>query len=329
MISNPILIISGPTATGKSALAIKIALKARELFNRDAEIINFDSLLFYKELNIGTAKPSAQELELIPHHMINIASIKEPLNAADFSEKAFVLVQNLQKRNKIPILVGGSGFYLRALIKGMIQAPHKDPLKEAQARSLYEQKGIEPILEYLKVNDPDSLLSLHINDHYRLMRAYEYHLQTGLPLSKQKDLIEEKKPYDFSLHQFAGSTLYHVYLNVPPQEHWAIIEKRTKEMHQNGLLDEVRSLVNHGFSKQHKPLESIGYKESLQYLQGLYKDDASYLEAINISTRQLAKSQRTFFQKIIPKIEYHPLKDHDRLWIDLCQWWTSGETSGS
>jgi tRNA dimethylallyltransferase len=328
MIAKPVIIISGPTATGKSSLAIDIAKKAPDLFHRQAEVINFDSLLFYKELNIGTAKPDLQEQGDVVHHMIDISTAKSPLNAADFSEMALIILKKLQKNNIIPILVGGSGFYLRALVKGMIEAPNKDPNLVNQARQLYEQEGIAPIIDYLKQHDPTSLKTLHLNDHYRLMRAYEYHLQTGSMLSLQKNLIEQNRPYDFSSHQLNSSSLYHLYLNIPPKQHWSIIEERTRKMHAQGLLEEVRELVKLGFSSNDKPLDSIGYKQSLLYLQGHYANDAAFLEAINIATRQLAKAQRTFFQKIVPKFEYHPLMDQDKIWSDLVNWCNSGEVSG-
>lgn len=329
MIQNPLIIISGPTATGKSTLAIEIAQQSMVRFGLQAEIINFDSLLFYKELNIATAKPSPSELESVPHHMVNITSAKNPLNAADFSTQALEILQNLQSQNRLVILVGGSGFYLRALVKGMIDAPAKDREKETQARELYEREGIKPVLDYLALHDPESLKTLHINDHYRLMRAFEYHLQTGSPLSHQKQLIEKNRPYDFSEHQLGKAQLFHLYLNIPPREHWPMIERRTKLMHESGLLDEVRALKIQGFSKSDKPLDSIGYKESLLHLEGYYPNDAAFLEAISIATRQLAKAQRTFFQKIVPKYEYHPLKDQDKIWTDLESWWHSGESSGS
>ncbi len=313
---KPVLIISGPTACGKTALALKLT----DFTNKSVEIVNFDSLLFYRELSIGTAKPSLQEREKIPHHLIDICSIKNPINAADFVSKARQTVNEVHHRGSIPVLVGGSGFYLRALIKGMSDSYQSDPALSEEIQNEYKKNGITPIREYLKSFDPQSYQSLHENDHYRLLRAYEYARHTGLAFSDQKKKLDEQLPYDFSICQFPDWGLEHIYLNIEPEEHWPIIKRRTQTMLNAGLIKEVQDLLDQGIDPNLKPLQSIGYKETIDYLNQGGGSLEDLIEKIHIATRQLAKSQRTFFQKIQPKSTFHPLKDEKKLDSKLRDW---------
>ncbi len=175
--NHSLIIISGPTACGKTSSSIKLA-KFLTSKNIQVEIINFDSLLFYKEISIGTAKPSLMEQDGIIHHLIDIQSIKNEINASDFVALAKLKIQELQSKNIIPILVGGSAFYLRALIMGMYEETSstedqklKNEIKE-KWKKIYQENGIFEIVNYLKQNDPESLLNYHENDHYRLTRAW-------------------------------------------------------------------------------------------------------------------------------------------------------------
>lgn len=316
--AKPVLIISGPTATGKTQLALELARGHHQL-----EVINFDSLLFYRELSIGTAKPTQEELDEIPHHLVNIRSISSPINAADFCELATPLIEQLHRAQRLPVLVGGSGFYLRALLKGMYEGEQRNPVLFEQIQEEYKKQGIGPALSYLKTHDPQSLERLHLNDHYRLLRAYEYHRQTGTPLSNQHQQAERNNPYDLAQNRFPDWAIHHIYLNIPPREHWPIMERRAQQMIQNGLVDEVKALLESGFQGQEKPLESIGYKETLDFLKAGSNDEKELIQRIYIATRRLAKAQRTFFHKITPKYEYHPLQDRDKILSDFQTWWES------
>lgn len=311
MRKNPLIIISGATATGKTATAIRLAQDLNKQ-NLNTVIINFDSLLFYQELNIGTAKPRPEELKLVPHFLINIQSAKSPLNASDYIEKAEILIHECHQKNQVPILVGGSAFYLRALIKGMYDSPKTDDGIKHEVETMFKKDGINSILDYLKVHDPDILHFLHINDHYRLMRAVEHHKSTGTKISEQKKVSDQADPYDFSKCRFNWNLL-HLYLDLPKDFHLKIIEKRTHQMLEDGLIDEVKSLLELGFTGKEKPLESIGYLETQAYLRGELKTLEELAERISISTRQLAKSQRTFFKKITPKNCYHPVSDYEKI----------------
>ena len=177
----------------------------------------------------------------------------------------------------------------------------------------YETNGIEPVRDFLKKYDLDSYQSLHENDHYRLIRAYEHKLQTGEPISKEKKKFDDLNPYDLSQGIHTDWNIHHIYLDIPREEHWPYITDRTKLMFKNGLVTEVESLLKVGFTGEEKPLKSIGYVETINFLKGHFTSEEEYLERISISTRQLAKSQRTFFNKISPKMNYHPLHDEEKI----------------
>lgn len=311
---NKLILITGPTSAGKTNTSIKLALFLKNQ-NIQSEIINFDSLLFYTELNIGTAKPKTEELQNVPHHLINIKTINEPINASVYIELALKKVFELQKNNIVPILVGGSGFYLRALLKGMYQEEPQHEMKDHDKelnQKVLKEEGISPFIEYLNQFDPDIFLSIHKNDHYRIIRAYEYHQKTGKKISAEKSRLDHNAPYDFesNIHNF---DVVNFYLDIPKPLHFDYIQKRTEEMIADGLIDEVKELLSKGYSKDLKPLQSIGYKETIQYLNGDYKNTEELKTRISISTRQLAKSQRTFFNKIRPKIAINPINDFERL----------------
>lgn len=310
--TSPLFIVSGPTATGKTSIAIKLAL-ALHSEHYKAEVVNFDSVIFYKDLNIGSAKPQFKERQGVTHHLIDIAPIEKPLNASDYVEMAEKKIKELHQQNIIPILTGGSAFYLRALIKGMYESKKATPEIKKEIDELYKKYGITPFLDYLTQHDPESLQALHINDHYRLMRAYEHHKVSGQKISAQKLIYDQHSPYDFSQGRYQDWDIWHIYLDIPKEQHWELIEKRTRKMLSNGLIQEVEKLLESGIQSNAKPLQSVGYKEILQYLNGEFKTLEECIERISISTRQLAKSQRTFFNKITPKKDYNPLLESSRV----------------
>jgi tRNA dimethylallyltransferase len=305
-----VIIVSGPTACGKTNLSIDLARKF------GGEIVNFDSLLLYKEIEVGTAKPSIEERQLVPHHMIDVRSISSPMNAADYAREAFPIVENILQKNIPVYLVGGSGFYLQALLKGMFNSPTtpEDILKRSE--ELYSQQGISPFVEILKLYDPESFERYHINDHYRIRRAVEHWWTTGFPLSNaRKEKVDENlKLSEPSIHNW---NILHLYLDFPKEDHLELIEKRTTKMIQDGLIDEVKSLLNTGYSGHEKPLQSIGYKETIDYLGGAYKDIETYKNQIVISTRQLAKSQRTWFKRDPSRHAYHPLEERSKIFLQV------------
>ncbi|MCB9092303.1 MAG: tRNA (adenosine(37)-N6)-dimethylallyltransferase MiaA [Halobacteriovoraceae bacterium] len=301
-----VLIISGPTATGKTHLSIETAQKY------DAEIVNFDSLLFYNELNIGVAKPTLEELSSVPHHMVSIASIAKPYNAAMYMEQTIPLINEIHGRNRPVILVGGSGFYLQAILQGMYNSP-TTPLETLEkSNQLYEDKGIEPFREILKSHDPLSFDRYHENDHYRTRRAVEHFWTTGEAFSSSREVkeVENREKAQWPSERYHWKT-HHIYLNIPKDEHYSIILERTKSMIQQGLIQEVKNLLKK-YTGLEKPLQSIGYKQTIQFLRGEIATEEELVEKIFIATRRLAKSQRTWFNKR-KKNEYNPLKDKSEL----------------
>jgi tRNA dimethylallyltransferase len=300
---NKIVVICGPTATGKTQAAIDVAL------NFNGEVVNFDSLNFYKEISIGTAKPNLQERHMVPHHLFDIRSITNPLNAADFVREALPIIKSIFNNKRVPILTGGSGFYLQALIEGMWDSPSTPKTIQERSDQLYSSCGISPFLEELAQCDPKLYSKLHPNDHYRIRRAVEHFWTHHFPFSEAKN--------NFKDHGQSNWDIYCAYLDIPKEDHWTIIERRVEKMLAQGLVQEVRNLLQQGFSGLEKPLLSIGYKETLDWLNGVYSDDyRAYQERIVINTRRLAKSQRTWFAKK-NKIKYDIRHESERLMADI------------
>lgn len=310
--NHKLIVVSGPTASGKTKTSIEIAKHIQNTLHMKAAVVNFDSLLFYKEISIGTAKPTLEERDGIEHHMIDIESINSPMNASGFIKKGEEVIHELFKQNKIVILVGGSAFYLRAILKGMYESPTAPKELKEGITEQYKNEGITPFIEFLKINDPQSLINLHENDHYRLMRAVEYFQLTGTKISDKKKEHDQLNPYDFSTISHPWDVL-HFYLDLPKDEHFEIIKKRTQEMFDQGLMEEVLELEKSGFFLTEKPLASIGYKEALEFKNGLFANIEECIERIAISTRQLAKAQRTFFNKITPKESFNPIHDQGKI----------------
>jgi tRNA dimethylallyltransferase len=295
-----VIVISGPTASGKTSTSLALARKF------GGEIVNFDSLLLYKEINIGTAKPTLEERKLIPHHMVDVRNISHPMNAADYAQETLSIVETLLSQKKIVYLVGGSGFYLQALLKGMYDSPKTPEHVIERSRILYEREGIAPFIKILQDNDPLSSERYHFNDHYRIRRAVEHWWANGTPFSQERSRKDESNQNlkKFSNHDW---DILHLHLDLPKDEHHQIIKDRTRKMLDDGLEKEVRTLLDQGYTGLEKPLQSIGYKEMLAYLFGVMKSETECYERIVISTRQLAKSQRTWFKKDSFKLTFHPL----------------------
>ncbi|MCO4754222.1 MAG: tRNA (adenosine(37)-N6)-dimethylallyltransferase MiaA [Bacteriovoracaceae bacterium] len=306
---NIVCIISGPTASGKTSTSLELCSRLG-----NAEIVNFDSLLFYKELNIGTAKPNQEELNACKHHLVDIRSAKDPINAADYARIALPVVQDIHSRGKAAILTGGSGFYLQALLYGMFDSETVPVDTRDRSNKMYTEQGIEPFIAILKEHDPESHSLYHENDHYRIRRAVEHWWTKGTKFSLEREQMLKNREENSNFNRL-GWNVFHIYLNPPKEQHFEIIQQRTGDMLEQGLIQEVSELLKNGFTGKEKPLQSIGYKETLQYLNSELDKEQLY-ERINISTRQLAKAQRTWFKKV-DKNEYNPLEDQQRIVDDL------------
>ena len=294
--------ILGPTCTGKTKLSLDLAKKL------NAEIINVDSLLFYQELNVGTCKPSLNEIKQVPHHLIDINSFKQPLTAADYVKLAVPLINQLLENHKKILIVGGSGFYVQALLKGMYSGTSTPPHILLKSEKLFKDFGIKPFMDELKIVDPIILQQIHPNDYYRLRRAIEYFWSEGKPFSAAKNNHLKNLT---NIEKFNWN-YQSCFLNLTPDEHFPHIQKRTEQMLSGGLIEEVQNILKTiTTSDDFRPLASIGYAETIKFLKGEIKTLTDLKEEINISTRQLAKAQRTWFKyKLQPKL-FHPLNEED------------------
>ena len=302
---KPLVTITGPTSVGKTSFSIDLALNLQK-DGISSTIINFDSLCFYKELLIGSARPQKNTMMNIPHELVGSYSIQHPINAFYFKEIACTIIDQLHTKSHIPILVGGSPFYIRALIKGMYNGISIPNDFKKNTREILNKNGIQYFYDYLEKNDPLSLINIHKHDHYRIIRAVEYHMFTKASIYKQKISLDNKQPYDFTKPINPSWNILNFFLDLPKDDHWKIIQKRTHGMINDGLIEETQNILNQGFSGREKPLQSVGYKEVQLFLKGELKSAEELEKRINISTRQIAKAQRTFFKKIIPVQKIHP-----------------------
>ena len=275
----PLVIICSPTATGKTELAISLALEF------GGEIISADSLQVYRYLDIGTAKPTREQRRRVKHHLIDVVDPDEEFNAAIFTEKARAIIAELAKKRKPVFVVGGTGLYIRALIQGIIETPKVDENIRNYYRHLGEIHGKEYLFKLLQQRDAQAAKKIKSNDTIRVIRALEVLEQSG-----ESILAKQKR------HSFANCPYktYKIGLKLDREELKQKITQRTKKMITAGLLDEVKSILDRGYSEKLKPLQSLGYKQVIEFMQGKY-DWENALHLINRDTWHYAKRQLTWF----------------------------------
>ncbi|HPX60714.1 MAG TPA: tRNA (adenosine(37)-N6)-dimethylallyltransferase MiaA [Deltaproteobacteria bacterium] len=274
-----LLIICGPTASGKSELAIRLA---REL---DGEIINADSMQVYRGMDIGTAKPCLEERQGITHHLIDVSEPNQLFSAADFADAADKAIRDITSRGKRAIVAGGTGLYIRSLLHGLVDSPSGAGEVRARLQQEAAELGNLAILERLRQVDPQLASRIHPNNLVRIIRALEVHQLTGVPLSSHQQK-----------HGFAG-TRYEslkIGIRIDRQQLYHRIEQRVEQMLASGLIDEVASLLARGYSRDLKSMRSIGYKEISALLAGEISHDES-VRLIKRDTRRYAKRQLTWF----------------------------------
>jgi tRNA dimethylallyltransferase len=275
----PLVIINSPTATGKTELAINLALEF------GGEIISADSLQVYRHLDIGTAKPSREQRNKVKHHMIDIVDPDEEFNAAFFAEKARIIIADLAKQRKPVFIVGGTGLYIRALLSGIIETPTVDENIRNYYRQLRDSKGKEYLYNLLQQRDADAAQQINPNDSVRVIRALEVLEQTGESISvKQKRHSFSDCPYE----------TYKIGIQVDRKELKQKIEMRTERMVADGLLDEVKCILDRGYHDDLKPLQSLGYKQVIGFLRKEYSWENA-LKLIKRDTWRYAKRQLTWF----------------------------------
>lgn len=274
-----ILVICGPTASGKSELALRLA-KAL-----DAEIVNADSMQVYRGLDIGTAKPSKEDLNSVPHHLIDIIPPDQPFSAADFADAADAAIEEIKSRGRQVIIAGGTGLYIRALVRGLVDSPGGNTLLRQALQDEASRIGNEAMLERLRLVDPELASTLHPNNLVRIVRALEVFELTGIPLSShQREHSFSTCRYDFC----------QIAIAVDRAKLYSRIDSRVELMMSTGLLDEVNHLLSAGYCADLKAMRSIGYKECVAHLRGeMSREEAVRL--ISRNTRRYAKRQLTWF----------------------------------
>ena len=279
---NQILCIAGPTASGKTALAVELA----KLLN--GEVVSCDSMQVYRRMNIGTAKPTVQEMQGIPHHMLDVADPQEDFSVSRYCELATPIVDDILARGKTAIIAGGTGLYMDALIRGNSFAPYPSTGRREELEALADQEGIDAVLARLQVVDPASAERLHPSDKKRIIRAMEVYLETGKTITQHnletQAIPPRYYPIWFALEDEDRAELYRR------------IDNRVEQMLAFGLLDEIRSLLDSGIPKKCTAMQAIGYKEFVEALDGNCTiEDATAL--VQQSSRHYAKRQLTWFRK--------------------------------
>ncbi len=278
---SKIVVITGPTAVGKTDLAIYLARQLK------GEIISADSMQIYRGMDIGTAKPTPVERKKAPHHLIDFIDPRETYSAGDFQRDARERIEKISSKKNLPLVVGGTGLYIQALLYGLPAGfDKKDPNLRHELREIAAKEGREFLHKKLRQCDPELASRIHPNDIQRVIRGLEVFKLTGRPLSElQKENQSGELPY-----RVGGYVL-----NRPREELYQRIDWRVEKMIEEGLEEEVRGLVNKGCNLGHTAMQGLGYRELYLYLQGeLNRDEA--VQLIKRNTRRYAKRQLTWFK---------------------------------
>ena len=278
-----ILCVVGPTAGGKTTMGIKLAQRYT------GEVVGVDSMQIYRGMQVGSAAPGMDEMEDIPHHMIGIADPGENWSVARFAEAADLYIQNIISRNKLPVLVGGTGLYLEAIIAGRTFAPGsvEGEIRQSLQREL-EEGGIGPLLEELREIDPEAAGRLHPADEKRILRALEVYRETGKTISQHnRETQAQPKRYE---------PLYIGLAFRDREDMRAAIDQRADKMLQGGLEKEVRELLRREIPRDATAMQAIGYKELLAAIEGSCTMEEA-LEQVKVRSRQYAKRQLTWLRR--------------------------------
>ena len=282
-INNKIIIMCGPTASGKSDLALSLAKML------DSEIISADSMYIYKDLNIGTAKPTTLEMQGVKHHLIDVVSPYDSFSVSDYRNLALPIIDDLLARGKTPIICGGTGFYINSILYDLSYGNVEANLEvRDKYMELAKEKGNDFVYNILQEFDNESAKKLHPNDLKRVVRALEiYHSGT-----KKSDIVDKLEPkYDYLAYS----------INFDRDVLYSRINKRVDIMLKNGLIDEIKALLNSGVSKENQCMQAIGYKEIIDYIEGNSTLEKA-IDDIKLNTRHYAKRQITYFKKLNVKM---------------------------
>jgi tRNA dimethylallyltransferase len=291
MTKPPLILIIGPTAVGKTELAIQLAEKL------NGEIVSADSRLFYRGMDIGTAKPSRKEQARVLHHLIDIANPDETLSLAVFQQQAYEIIADIHARNKLPFLVGGTGQYVRAVTEGWTPPEVKpDEHLRSELEKQKDENGIYWLHEKLKTLDPAAAEKIDARNFRRTIRALEVIMTTGKKFSEQRG--QSDSPYH----------LVTIGLIRTREELYARVDARIESMFANGFLDEVKSLLASGYSPALPTMSAIGYRECVEVLEGKIKVEEAK-QAIRRMTRIFVRRQANWFKESDPNILWFKVED--------------------
>ena len=287
---KPLIVLTGPTAVGKTKLSIALAKQV------NGEIVSADSMQVYKYMDIGSAKITPEEMQGVPHHLIDVLEPWEDFNVVVFKQKCDECLHGIYERGHIPILTGGTGFYIQAVLRNIdFTENEEDTSYRRELEVLAAEKGAEYIHGMLKAVDPPSAEAIHANNIKRCIRALEFYKLTGQRISEHNEQ-EKQKQSDYNSCYFV--------LNDDREKLYARIEERIDEMLENGLVEEVSRLKNMGCKRGMVSMQGLGYKEILSFLDGeCTLEEAVYL--LKRDTRHFAKRQLTWFRR-----------EQDVIWID-------------
>ncbi|RKH01155.1 tRNA (adenosine(37)-N6)-dimethylallyltransferase MiaA [Corallococcus sp. CA053C] len=276
----PLTVIAGPTASGKTALAIAWARAA------GGEIVSADSQQVYRAFDIGTAKPSDDELAAVPHHLISEVDPLEPFSAAEYQRRADAAIADITSRGRPVFVVGGTGLYLRVLLHGVVDAPGALPSLRAEMEAMAAEQGREAVHLRLAQVDPETAAKLPPQDLVRVVRALEIHAQTGIPAS------EFRRAHAFAPDRYA----FHLYVLNPPRESlYTAINARTEALFTRGLVEETRALLERGYADA-APMRSVGYVQARAVVEGRMTREEAIIDTAQ-ETRRYAKRQLTWFRR--------------------------------
>lgn len=281
MTSEPlVLVILGPTASGKTALSIYLASRL------NGEIVNCDSVALYRDFQIGTAKPTPQEQELVPHHLVGLIDPTSYTTAGDYARRARPLLREIASRGALPIVVGGTGLYLRALLEGLFAGPRRSEELRQRLRARAGRKGSAYLHRLLRRLDPEAAGKIHANDTPKLIRAIEVSLSAPLPMTEQ---------WKSGREPLAGFRILRLGLDPDRGELYRRINSRVERMFETGLVEETRELLGR-YGPSAPPLASIGYRETVKLISGELTGEEAR-RAVQQAHRNYAKRQMTWFRR--------------------------------
>ena len=282
--SEPLLVvILGPTASGKSALAVHLAQQF------SGEVVSCDSVALYRHFEIGTAKPTPEQRALAPHHLLDVAEPDQPFTAGEYARQARAAVSEIASRGHLPIVVGGTGLYLRALLEGLFPGPQRSEEMRVRLRQRADERGSPYLHQLLARLDPAGAAKIHPNDAPKLIRAIEVCIAARAPMSE----LWQQRGRD----PLRGFRILRIGLNPPREELYARINRRAQQMFEAGLIEETTALLDrYSADKNITPLESLGYKQAAQFLRGELTHEQA-IAAAQQGHRNYAKRQMTWFRR--------------------------------